>query len=184
MIDAGTVRGRFTLVGLTALCALLLLLVVLELFAPPELPAASSPDAAAAQAVRVNLPDAAIRFPPLQQYRAIVERPLFHATRRPAEPKKADAAPNAVSAPDNLKLLGIVVSPGKSVAIIQDKRANQTLRAAQGATVAGNVVEEVGRNHVTLRNQGKELVLNLREAKEGQQTPARRPGRRSTSKAP
>ena len=90
----------------------------------------------------------------------VVERPLFHASRRPV-PQEADDTPALAAAElRNLTLIGILISPETQLAIFQDK-GTQALRLEAGATVGKWSLAEVRADGVTLRRGSETHVIAL-----------------------
>lgn len=152
--------------GWLLLVSSLVLAVVLavQLSAPsPEVAAdsASTPETASTEGAVAAVPAAAtLPIEPLDKFREVVERPLFHASRRPV-PQDADDAP-AVAAAElrNLTLIGILMSPETKLAIFHDK-SSQPLRLEAGATVGKWALAEVRADGVTLRRGGETHVIPL-----------------------
>lgn len=101
-----------------------------------------------------------LAFEPLDKFREVVERPLFHASRRPV-PQDADDAPAAAAIElRNLTLIGVLISPETKLAIFHDK-SSQALRLEAGATVGKWSLAEVRADGVTLRRGGETHVIPL-----------------------
>ena len=153
-------------VGWLLIAACLVLAVVLAVqlrAAPSDVAAASAPPPATAstEAAVAAAPTAAtLAFEPLDKFREVVERPLFHASRRPV-PQEADDAPALAAAElRNLTLIGILISPETQLAIFQDK-GMQALRLEAGATVGKWSLAEVRADGVTLRRGSETHVIAL-----------------------
>ena len=126
----------------------------------------------------------------------MVERPLFHASRRPV-PQDADDTPALAAAEvRNLTLIGILISPETKLAIFQDK-GPQALRLEAGATVGKWSLAEVRADGVTLRRGGETHVISLHKMESAHaslsdgtnrattvQVPDRDPAKIKTQKAP
>ena len=145
-------------------CLVLAVVLAVQLSAPPPEVAAdsaSTPKTASTEGAVAAVPAAAtLPIEPLDKFREVVERPLFHASRRPV-PQDADDAP-AVAAAElrNLTLIGILISPETKLAIFQDK-SSQPLRLEAGATVGKWALAEVRADGVTLRRGGETHVIPL-----------------------
>lgn len=151
--------------GLLALCAGLAGVVWWEL---ERAPAARSVELASVEAAPpAPAPEAAgIRLPPLDQYDAIVQRPLFNETRAPIESApgaEAGSAPAraAERAFEELTLTGVVISADKLIALIKDVRAGTVHRVEPGAPLGAWRLERVDAESVTLRNEDTERTLTL-----------------------
>ena len=158
-------RGLGVLGGsLLASCLGLAVVLAVQLSTPrPEVAtdSASPPETAPTEGAVAAAPAAAtLALEPLDKFREVVERPVFHASRRPV-PQDADDAP-AVAAVElrNLTLIGILISPETKLAIFHDKSA-QALRLEAGATVGKWSVAEVRADGVTLRRGGETHVIPL-----------------------
>ena len=153
---------------------------------------AAPPDAA----VAAKTAGAILAFEPLDKFREVVERPLFHATRRPV-PQDADDTPALAAAElRSLTLIGILISPETKLAIFQDK-GPQALRLEAGATVGKWALAEVRADGVTLRRGGETHVISLHKMESAHaslsdgtnrattvQVPDRDPAKIKTQKAP
>lgn len=139
---------------------------------------------------------ATMAFEPLEKFREVVERPLFHASRRPV-PQDADDTPALAAAEvRSLTLIGILISPETKLAIFQDKGA-QSLRLEAGASVGKWSLAEVRADGVTLRRGGETHVIPLHKVETAHasssdgtsratsvQGPDRDPAKIKTQKAP
>jgi general secretion pathway protein N len=106
-------------------------------------------------------PEAALAsLPPLSSYAAIVERPLFAPTRRPAP-----GAPVATAGPSTegrYRLIGIVGTAAKRHAFIADGTRRADL--SEGDAFDGWTVKEIGADRVVLASPAGETVLKLSRA--------------------
>jgi len=142
----------------------------------PPLPEASAVTATietAAGPAPIAAPDPAFRLPPKNTYVQLVSRPPFSPSRRPPRAKPAPvpvavqtpepAAPAAMSEPQAI-LVGIVISAGKSIAMVRKPGAEELLRLAKGAELDGWQVEGVLPDRLVLSHGDKLLELELTEA--------------------
>ena len=110
---------------------------------------AANPDVGQSTVVTDN-----IERPPLSDYAAIIERPLFAADRRPF------IAPAPVvettETNDDFAVSAIIVTDAQRLALIQSKRDNKTHKVTKGDSVNGWMVDEVDPDNVSLR-KGDEL---------------------------
>jgi hypothetical protein len=97
-------------------------------------------------------------LPPLTNFAATVERPLFSPSRRPAASAPA-AAPGTES---RYRLLGIVASGTKKTAFVADNARRAELGV--GDTLDGWTVKEIRQDRVTLASPTGEMVLKLKTA--------------------
>jgi hypothetical protein len=111
-------------------------------------------------------------------YARVVADNLFDPGRRPTveavPPAPARRRPPA-AAPPRLRLMGIVGMPEGRVALLRVPRARAYRRVTEGARVEGWVIEEIGRDTVTLGRAGASAVLRLVVPKAGRAAPM--PGR-------
>jgi hypothetical protein len=118
----------------------------------PETRSLATPPAAAAAPTLAALP-------PLASFAAIVERPLFSPSRRPAANAPAAAAPAAES---RYRLVGIVASGTKKTAFIADN--GRRAQIGVGDAFDGWTVKEIGQDRITLASPSGEMVLKLKPA--------------------
>lgn len=141
------IEERATTVVLLAINLLLLALAALALHTPPR------EEDASARAVhdgegRIELPAARPLLAQFDDYQAIIDRPLFWSERRALadfSAATADAAQSSVP----FVLLGVVTGR-TSKALLGKPGAKEVTRASEGDVVEGWLVEEVGRQSVTL----------------------------------
>ena len=88
--------------------------------APPKLPQAGT-----------NLP--APTVPPLDQYAAVWQHPLFNPSRTPEA-----AAGNGDEATGDLQLTGVIMLPNLKMAILHDKTSNKDYRIIEGRPSRGD----------------------------------------------
>ena len=115
---------------------------------------------------------------PLSVLTATQERPIFSASRRPAQravvsppvdqasvpPPQKDAAPERPT----LALIGAVVGEGDAVAVFLDQTNQKIVRLRQGESHAGWELSSVQPREVTFKKAGRTEVLALK----GQDGPA------------
>ncbi len=127
----------------------------------PEVePAAPGPERL--EATRASEP---FRMPPKAQFVEFVERPPFSPSRKP--PKEAPKSVQGTAKPARdlrLTLVGVVISPEKSIAVLSKRGAADVQRVSRGEKIEGWVLEGVMPDRVVL-SQGKEIVeLELKDA--------------------
>jgi hypothetical protein len=98
-------------------------------------------------------------LPPLASYAAIVERPLFSPSRRPPPGAPAIQGPSIES---RYRLVGIVATGPKRKAFVAE--GAQRREIAQGDTLDGYTVSEIGQDRVKLTSPSGEAVLKLAPA--------------------
>lgn len=116
----------------------------------PAVPVGSKPTSARP----APLPPPSFSRPPLEFYRAVVERPLFSMERRPEK----DAADGGV--PMELSLVGVAISPEGKTALLKSKKG-LTTRAPVGEWVEGWKVEEIKPDQVLLRRGHRSMPVLL-----------------------
>lgn len=106
--------------------------------------------------------------PALEHLAAIVERPIFTATRRPApKPPPARAAASA-DPPDNglilgrYRLAGVVLTPNLRLVFVTQLGTNKTIAVKQGEELDGWVVVEVERHTIVLRSRERQETITIR----------------------
>jgi hypothetical protein len=146
-----------------ALCTLLAIVLTLEL-----LPGRKAADSARASqpgkkpAVNLSRHDDFI-LPPLQQFREIVDRPLFVQTRRPAAVDKSASA--VAGQPDaslnQISLSAVIVSSTQRIALFRNTQDKKTIRVEEGKPLQGWLLKEVLAESVTLAREGQEQKFVL-----------------------
>jgi len=145
-------RGRL----LTLVLGGLLLAVALL---PWLLPANRLVDASLPAAVRSETsapPPLALQ--PIESYAAMVERPLFTATRRAAPAGVAPAERTAGLILGRYRLTGVIVTPRKR-SILLASAGNRTQTVVQGEAIDGWTLKTVERDRIVLENGGKQEVV-------------------------
>ncbi len=106
-----------------------------------------------------------LELPPIEQFGAIVERPIFTATRRTAR-----AQPVAPSAPASsggrilgrYQVIGVVVAPGNRLVLLKRLGGAETIRLKQGEEIDGWTLVEVTRDEVVLESGGRREKFEIR----------------------
>lgn len=129
--------------------------------------------AGAASSVAALNPLAALKP---EDFNAIVERPLFNPTRRPAPPPQpvvqpveaeqpSEPPPTEASQPDvkpeDFTLLGITSVDGTATALVRWNPTNQIYHAKQDQLVSDWHLRSIGALDVTLERDGQTLQLKL-----------------------
>jgi hypothetical protein len=100
------------------------------------------------------------RLPPLEDFAAVAERPLFHATRRPV----AEEVPVvAAAAPVNLFLYGVVIEDARRIAHLQAPPEGRVRALRVGDSIDGWKVAEIHTNRVVLREGARRQTVHLRK---------------------
>jgi general secretion pathway protein N len=102
--------------------------------------------------------------PPLKDYAAIWQRPLFTTTRRPA-PETGDHQSSRVSL-DNLELTGVIMAPGLHIALLRDRRDGHGVRVREGAHLADGdwVLDTLQPRSAVFVDDGRRTRLTLKAA--------------------
>ena len=159
--------GERLLVSVLGLSAMILLGVALVpwLFDPADYLAAG-PGAQAS----VELAEAPMspRFdpPPIEQFAAIVERPIFTATRRTA--RRQPVAPSAPASSGGLflgryQVVGVVVAPGNRLVLLKRPGGAETIRLKEGEEIDGWTLVNVTRDDVVLESGGRREKIEIRD---------------------
>jgi hypothetical protein len=153
---------------LAAACMVFGLVAAWELIAPPTtgtLPAQKQP----ARVPLPEIPNWNYRAPPLAEFGETVERPLFMADRRPAEPDQEGSEPavagRGLQRPD-VRLMGVVITPGRRQALLQEKRGGNVLYLEPGMALDEWEVKSVEPDRVVLAAAGQTEELELRTFEE------------------
>jgi hypothetical protein len=167
---------------LTGLCAVLAIVLARVIDAPSPVSTASSPEAEAAGGDAMA--DRSFELGPIASFGAVVERPLFSRSRRPAPADRsstADVRTSNTGAP--FVLSGVIVAGATRVAFLQPRSQPKTLRVLEGETVEGWKIEKILPYRVVIGNGDarEELALQDRIAPApapGDGRPQQRNGRR------
>jgi hypothetical protein len=98
-----------------------------------------------------------------------IRRPLFEQRRRPVEPPPARASvvvapspvPRRSADPNALTLLGILLSEGRTIALLNRNQTGQNVRVEEGDTVDGWTIERIEAQRVVLRHGDTKIALQL-----------------------
>jgi hypothetical protein len=126
------------------------------------------PCAAHAQSPPADGPVRSFALPPLEELRATRERPLFSPSRRPdVEAAEAPEAAPVEENPDSLpfELTGVVLGVDTAVAILRNRDTQETVHLHRGETLEAWSIEEIASRHVVLRQEDRQVRLDLFAAK-------------------
>ncbi len=164
-LESLTLYSR-TMLGISAVMALVIVAEVALLGAgsntslPEANPAtASSQDAASGTAI------ASLRIPPVITYQAVVERPLFSDSRRPAQAAPGGKAAQAAQLGAKWRLTGIVMAGDNSFVHVEGIRDRKTVRLKVGMPLDGWQLEEIEPDHVTFTSGGRSETLQIHQTK-------------------
>ena len=94
---------------------------------------------------------------PLAHYAAIVERPLFSPSRRPAPGSSTTVSP---SADTHYRLVGVIASGARKKALIVD--GARRVEVGEGEALDSWTVKKIGQNNVELTSPTGEAILKLK----------------------
>lgn len=103
--------------------------------------------------------------PSLEQYSAIVERPLFIEGRKPIveEPVK-EVVPVEVGQIDDWQLIGVYTKSKQPMALFRKQNeAKKYSKLNENQTIAGWQVQKIEPNQVTLQQGGQQKIVPLRK---------------------
>jgi hypothetical protein len=177
--------SRLTLV-LAGVCAALSAVVGWELMTPRRSTAATTVPAHPGGVSLPEIPSWDYRVPPAAKFNESVERPLFIVERRPPEPEKeggtVTAAASAVQKPQ-ARLLGVVITPQKRQALLQENGSDNVLYLEPGMTLQDWEIKSIEPDRVVLTAGRETEALELRTFEELPGTAAA-PPRRAGASAP
>ena len=104
--------------------------------------------------------------PPIEQFAAIVERPIFTATRRTA--RRQPVAPSAPASSGGLflgryQVVGVVVAPGNRLVLLKRPGGADTIRLKEGEEIDGWTLVNVTRDDVVLESGGRREKIEIRD---------------------
>lgn len=154
--------GQGLWAGAVALVGAAVLAAVWAVWAPRDARA----DAGTADVARpMARSSAATRALPLSSFEAVwdlkLQEPLFASA-----PRNLPAASNpaAAAAPLALKLLGTIVEPGRSLAMLSTASGKPELRGV-GEEIDGAQILQIEQDRVTARHNGRPVTLELQQPK-------------------
>jgi len=156
-------RLRLVILGaaLVLVCGTLAAIIVGQL--DVSLGTASSeginPAVASTQEPAPELPSYSL--PPLADFAALSERPLFSRTRRP--PAEGEEAPAQAVTQSGLEvtLTGVIIADERRVALIVPRNADKPVRLSEGERFQGWTLSEVEAEGVIFRQGTRAQVLEL-----------------------
>jgi hypothetical protein len=146
--------------GLIALCLALAATIMVELRGNAVTPPQETTTSPAAPTQTV------IKSLPLASYAAVVQRPLFSDTRRPAPVETSAVRADAAVELRHLVLTGVLlVGPHDQLAILLDRSRGEQIRILKGGEITGWSLAEVRADGVTLRKGVVTYEMPLHEEK-------------------
>jgi general secretion pathway protein N len=154
------INHTVSLVALGLFCAVMMAVIGIELVNPPRLgehdPVPQPPPAGQFLLPRAeSKATERLTIAPINRYDEILERPLFLATRRPPEVQPETTQKQSDSG-EGLRLLGVVLTPQQTVALLQVDSNGKTARLKVGEKFEGWQLESVSASKVALR-RGEEM---------------------------
>lgn len=146
-------RSGYTTTGLLlALILAIAAVLVIELLNSPALQLKLTPMLSSKVPVDSDqaAPFKGLVIPSLSHYKEIVERPLFLATRRAPQILSAEE-PKATEGNGELRLLGVVSTPQRTLVLLQTDATGKTARLERGQKVNGWLIEGISDRGVELR---------------------------------
>ncbi len=154
---------------------------------PPQ-PLVANKAAKPAPNLPTVVPTRPFQLPPLEQFSEIATRPAFIATRRPEPPLPPEEVPPqpVATVPDQkFMLLGVIMTPKVSTALIRSEDANaKTARIKIGEMIGEWRLEAVFPNRVVIRKDQATQELALVRPKKAAGPRAKRNGAKSASDVP
>lgn len=110
---------------------------------------------------------ALVKMPPLREYSMIADRPLFDPTRKPA-PTTTNSSGEVSVVFRQMVLTGVIITPEKNMAILQNKKQKQTIRLEPGESVQSWLLDEIHPDRAVFRKgtELQELFLVKKTAKQ------------------
>lgn len=99
--------------------------------------------------------------PPLESFAAVVERPLFTASRRPP-PSGPEPGDDSLLL-GRYRLSGVVVTPTRRIVLLREASSGRTLSVAQGERVDDWLVADVTQARIVLESDAGRRVIRLNE---------------------
>ena len=103
-----------------------------------------------------DLPDK--ERPPIERFSAIVERPVFIATRRPAFAPKPLADKNLVLG--KYRITGVIISPEERFVMMTSAANKKTVTLRLGDKIDGWSLQEVSHGKIVLVSKKKKIVIH------------------------
>jgi len=144
-------------IALLALCTLFVALAAWPWLAPE---AKAPPRVAALPPAGGPVGDADLALPPLESFRATVERPLFSATRAPPPLRPAqDNAGELILG--RYRLTGVMIAKEHTTVLLRPATGGKVIRLARGQEIDGWKVSAITPDQIVLTAGGKELRIPL-----------------------
>jgi hypothetical protein len=115
--------------------------------------------------------------PDLANFSSIVERPLFTPSRRPPSATGEAKTAEAPSKLEMYDLIGVIISTGRRVALLQPRDKGEILMAMEGQNVGGWDVNAIKPTEVVLKRGSDKDILKIRDTKISPSTANSVPGK-------
>jgi hypothetical protein len=102
--------------------------------------------------------EAELAMPPLESFRATVERPLFVATRSPA---RAIVETGGDLILGRYRLTGVVIARDRTTVLVRPATGGKVIRLEQGQELDGWKVTTISPDHIVLAAGGREQRIPL-----------------------
>jgi type II secretory pathway component PulC len=108
--------------------------------------------------------DTRLEKPAISTFSEFVARPLFTPTRRPPPTKTEPNITTSASKPENLQLIGVIISEHERLALLQTLATGDVTRAMEGQTVGGWEVQAIKPTQVVLKRGNANEVVMINDA--------------------
>ncbi|MFQ5953719.1 MAG: hypothetical protein ACE5JZ_01475 [Kiloniellales bacterium] len=107
-----------------------------------------------------------LELPPIDHFAAVVERPIFTATRRSVQ-QRPEASPMSTSGPSlvlgRYRLTGVVVAPARRLVLLKRPGDNKTIRVVEGEEIDGWRLTQVTKTTLILESGGRREEFLIRD---------------------
>jgi hypothetical protein len=143
-------------------CTLLLAILVSELLFPPS-PSVITPEASRTPQFPLLVKKDDFSLPPLSQFQAIIERPLFLQNRRPILSATTETSPIASKETrlNQYSLTAVVIVPDKRLALLRSTTDKKIHKIEEGQDLQGWKLKEIKDDSALFQqvNESQELRL-------------------------
>lgn len=130
------------------------------------LDAATSPRVAPSAIASAPLAEGDLALPPLETFRATVERPLFTATRAPPQVRPAQEAGGELIL-GRYRLTGVMIAKENTTVLLRPATGGKVIRLGRGQELDGWKVVSITADQIVLSSGGKEQRIPLGGAPRG-----------------
>lgn len=104
---------------------------------------------------------AQLDLPAFEAFNDIIDRPVFNPGRAPDPQPPAEAAKSALPALSDYKLVGLVLTKGTKIALVERRQAKQIVTLHPGDEIDGRHVEDIGSDGVHLSGGPVRELLSM-----------------------